>query len=427
MAVLDFPSSPTVGQKYPLTPVAGQPQYTWDGAKWTMAVVAADSLHVQKVGDTMTGALTVVTPPTLPAHAASKQYVDTIAAVPADAFAFSGMQVNGSCEVSQERGMAATNVPNSYICDGWKLFAVGAMNVDAAQQKQAYFPGLSHYIHGLTTVAQPSLGSGDYCNIAQPLEGWRVSRLAWGTAGASPITIGFWSMHHRTGLYSVSIRNRDNNRSYIATYTQTVADSQQYNVITIPGDVSGTWADNTDVGLTVTFTIAAGSGSITATPNTWLAGNFRAATGQVNGVGATSDIFRLSGLVVIPGTKAPTAAQSPLIMRPFPQELVLCQRYYEKSYNYEIWAGTAVGAGSNGIITSYTIGTHPFSVTKRAPPTIVLYAGNGAPNAFSVYTSVWGDVGGAAGAGNTGQTKGFSFVFAGGTYYGVDYTADARL
>ena len=35
MAALDFPSSPTVGQKYPTTPVSGVPVYTWDGEKWT--------------------------------------------------------------------------------------------------------------------------------------------------------------------------------------------------------------------------------------------------------------------------------------------------------------------------------------------------------------------------------------------------------
>ena len=34
MAALDFPASPTVGQKYPASPVAGIPTYTWDGEKW---------------------------------------------------------------------------------------------------------------------------------------------------------------------------------------------------------------------------------------------------------------------------------------------------------------------------------------------------------------------------------------------------------
>lgn len=34
---LDFPTSPTNGQKYPQPPVAGQPVYTWDGEKWKAA------------------------------------------------------------------------------------------------------------------------------------------------------------------------------------------------------------------------------------------------------------------------------------------------------------------------------------------------------------------------------------------------------
>jgi hypothetical protein len=31
---LDFPASPSVGQKYPASPIAGIPTYTWDGEKW---------------------------------------------------------------------------------------------------------------------------------------------------------------------------------------------------------------------------------------------------------------------------------------------------------------------------------------------------------------------------------------------------------
>jgi hypothetical protein len=32
---LDFPSSPTIGQKYPQPPIVGVPVYRWDGEKWT--------------------------------------------------------------------------------------------------------------------------------------------------------------------------------------------------------------------------------------------------------------------------------------------------------------------------------------------------------------------------------------------------------
>lgn len=32
---LDFPTSPTNGQKFPASPIVGIPTYTWDGEKWT--------------------------------------------------------------------------------------------------------------------------------------------------------------------------------------------------------------------------------------------------------------------------------------------------------------------------------------------------------------------------------------------------------
>lgn len=57
MAVIDFPSAPTVGQEYPFNDFV----YVWDGEKWTTKVVVAhdfDSLYVNIDGDTMTGPLT---------------------------------------------------------------------------------------------------------------------------------------------------------------------------------------------------------------------------------------------------------------------------------------------------------------------------------------------------------------------------------
>jgi hypothetical protein len=36
--ILDFPASPSVGDKYPASPVANIPTYTWDGEKWVAAI-----------------------------------------------------------------------------------------------------------------------------------------------------------------------------------------------------------------------------------------------------------------------------------------------------------------------------------------------------------------------------------------------------
>jgi hypothetical protein len=75
----------------------------------------------------------------------------------------------------------------------------------------------------------------------------------------------------------------------------------------------------------------------------------------------------LSGVTVLPGNEAPSAARSPFIMRPYDQELLLCMRQYRKTsggvnseptlYAFQN-AGSTVGVGY----------THP--VPMRAAPTI---------------------------------------------------------
>jgi hypothetical protein len=80
----DFPASPTNGQKYPASPIAGVPNYTWDGEKWTTSGSSLSNIYVSKTGDTMTGHLSLPTAPAA-ANAVRKDYVD--AAVPVAATA----------------------------------------------------------------------------------------------------------------------------------------------------------------------------------------------------------------------------------------------------------------------------------------------------------------------------------------------------
>ena len=107
--------------------------------------------------------------------------------------------------------------------------------------------------------------------------------------------------------------------------------------------------------------------------NTWVAGTYDAAPGQVNAVAATADLFLITGVVVLPGIEAPSAARSPLIMRPFDQELVTCQRYYYKIHadlsNYVAFATGYIAPSTQ--LNAYLA----YPTTMRAPPTFN-YGGN---------------------------------------------------
>jgi hypothetical protein len=295
-----------------------------------------------------------------------------IFAAPFDAMAYSGMQINGSMEVNQE-GVTAS-VHNKYFCDGWKMLFAGTAVVTAQQFGAVFFlAGLNYAATITVSTAQASLGAGDFVGMYQGIEGWRSARLGWGTASAQPLTIAFWSRHSRAGTYSGSLRNGAFNRCYAFTYTQAAVDTPQYNVITIPGDTTGTWAADNTGGMYLSFSNGSGSTQTAPSANTWLAGSYLAAPGQVNGVAATSDFFRLTGVVVLPGIEAPSAARAPLIMRPYDQELLTCRRYFcgfgGLTASYAPFFGYS-------ITTTQALIWCPFPVEMRAYPTFSFDASN---------------------------------------------------
>jgi len=359
---INFPNTPSIGTTWPSPPVAGQPVYTWDGEKWgsgsgygaiymsdTPPAAPAGSLWYETDtgllyarvwdGDSLQWVQVLSGPPdavlfnTVQALSETQKVTarKNVYAAPFDAMAYSGMQVNGSMEVSQELGN--TGRPTSgFVCDSWQISYSGTMApYVAVVPSGTAFNGIPGYLQMTVNTAQSSLGASDYVQIFQSIEGNRVAKLLYGTGIAQPITIGFWTSHFRPGIYSVSVRNAAFDRSYVTTYTHNVSNVAQYNTITIPGDVGGTWLKDHQAGLRISFGVAA-STTYTTTPNVWTAGNFFAATGQVNGIGAISDVFRITGVIILPGTEAPIASRAAYVMRSWDQELLICQRYYCKSF-----------------------------------------------------------------------------------------------
>ena len=328
----------------------------------------------------MLGLLTLSGPPTVNLHAATKQYVDggvdgvtggLNSKAPLDALAYNGMQINGSMEVSQELGTTGAAIPNGgtvYILDGWVGASFGSQNVGAFQTTSFFPPGFTASFQLGANAGNAAPAANNYCTISQSMEGFRIARLAWGTANAKPITVSFWVYATRTGVYSGAVRNGALNRAYIFQFTVSAALTWEYKTVTIPGDTSGTWAKYKTLGMSIAFTVLTGTTLLTA-PNVWTAGNFLGAPGTVNGITTALDQFNITGVTVLPGTYAPTAAQSPLIMRPYGEELETCKRYWEQIYvyNYE-WAAVA-GAAQVGLL-------FPFSVEKRAVPTLAYGAGS---------------------------------------------------
>jgi hypothetical protein len=198
MAALDFPNSPTVG----MTMTAGSSTWTWDGAKWLVASMAAGgSASVPISGGSMTGPLILNADPTNALGAATKQYTDNKAATaapPMDGTAAVGVSalfarsdhvhasdtaklsltggtLTGALTPSQTAGIVGTTTNNSAVAGA--VGEVISANVASASQITLSGTGV------VTNIASISLTAGD----------WDVQGEVWiavGTGGATAVRAG---------------------------------------------------------------------------------------------------------------------------------------------------------------------------------------------------------------------------------------------
>lgn len=382
MSITDLKAEIGGGGGIPEAPVDGA-VYGRSNSAWSKAVALS--------GDTMTGALILNANPTLPLGAVTKQYADglivgpgavrydivqaltaaqqvqarqNIYAAPFDAMAYNGMQLNGSIDVSQERGSAVTG-PGTYVCDMFWLQKSGTGNFGGQQSGTPITPGLPYHLSIQPSVAQASLAGTDFFYVSHVIEGYRMADLAWGTANAKPLTIGFVCKHTLAGTYSIVVAGAVN-LQYPVTYTQNVADTAEYKTITIPGPTTGTWNSGNLAGLTLNFSMGAGPTTTAPSSGSWLtsAQAYYAAPGQVNMLASTANFFRMTGLIILPGSEAPSLLQLPFIMRPYGQELDACNRHLW------VWRGASSCSSSMGLFytASLCVTNWNFPTTMRAAP-----------------------------------------------------------
>ncbi|MGB3272573.1 MAG: DUF2793 domain-containing protein, partial [Xanthobacteraceae bacterium] len=312
-----------------------------------------------------------------------------VAAMPLDALAHGGLQINGAMEISQQHGEVAMTLAASsalqsvYTVDGVKAVYRGSF-VAVAQQATSPFPGTIKALRIGVTAAQPTLGADDELSVVLPIEGVRAARLGFGTPDAAPLSLGFWFSAHRPGSYSGAIRNGAQDRSFPFTFTVSEADTRQWislsGVNAISGDVAGSWAKDTGLGLTVTLCLAGGASRLGAA-GAWGAADRSGASGTTNGVTATSDEFYIGNVIVLPGLYLPTRERAAFALRTADTELAACQRYY--------WKNVSVTGGETLAILQCYSATQAFGymfdhpVTMRAAPSIA----TSAPGDFQLFTA----------------------------------------
>jgi hypothetical protein len=268
--------------------------------------------------------------------------------------------INGGMQISQENGATAGTAAGYYAVD---LFVMqfGNAGTQTVQQIASLTPGGSpNRLRVTATVADAAVAAADFCYVGQAIEGLRVTDLKAGSAAAKTVILQF-GVKAPAGTYCVEIRNGAPNRCYVAEYTIAAgeANTDVIKQVTLTLDTTGTWATDNTIGITVIWTLMAGTTFQTA-PNVWTAGNLLGSANQFNFMGTAGNVFELFDVGLYEGNVAP-AFQLP----DYATELMLCKRYYEKQAGGRslIWIGNCSAGNPYGA-------TAPFSVTKRATPTL---------------------------------------------------------
>ncbi len=254
--------------------------------------------------------------------------------------------INGEPKIWQRNTVFSPAQHTKFAADRWSFWnstaGVFSISRDAdipTPQEAGYTFDCSMKISVLTP--DTSISPTDWALFLNPIEGYDARHLI-----GQVVTLSFWVKAYKSGIYCCFFSNGLTDRSYVAEYTINASNTWEKKIITLTVDdaTSGTWDFTNDVGLFVGFTLAAGLDH-QYVANTWNSGNMLATVNQVNGCDSTLNDFWITGIQFEKGNVATEFEH-----RSFAEELALCQRYYQKSFDYDVPVGNGRGT-LNGAVS----------------------------------------------------------------------------
>ena len=347
---------------------------------------------------------------------------------------------NGAMKIAQRGDQ--TSLTNGYTgCDRWKFDRSGAAVVTGKQTGSGNIPenGFPNAVHIDVTTADSSVAAGDLGLLRQYIESQDLQHLKFGTSSAESLTLSFWVKSSKTGTHWVEIYAYDAAKFNSASYTVSSANTWEKKTVTFVGETSTVIPNDNTHGFVIQWWLLAGStySSGTHAGNVWHATNANRVPGQVNVMDSTDNNFYLTGVQLEVGDSA-----SDFEHRSFGEELELCKRYYQKSFNYDTAPenGGGTGISFNGSVLGYCgsnnngtfSGFHRFNPEMRTTPTVTTY-GNSSGHWGRLSPTNTGTINFSAGSGYISLTKATGINFgqnAAGDTLLIGYghiTADAEL
>jgi len=347
--------------------------------------------------------------------------------------------INGAMKVAQRDTSVTSQTTGGYTtldrCKTW-LSVLGTWTLSKDTNSPEEFSSSWKFD---CTTADTSIAAAGYFVVGTTIEGQDLQHLKYGTSAAQSVTLSFWVKSSKTGTYMCELFQEATSGKNSITYTINSANTWEKKSMTFAGVTGTAITDDNTTGLRVYWVLAAGSDRTSGTHsnNTWHTTNANRYPGIVNLADSTSNTFYMTGAQLEVGSTATDFEH-----RSYGEELALCQRYFEKSFNDGVAPangssstttasddGMAAGLGSNN---SGVGGSVDYKVTKRINPTITKYGNNAGGWYYTPPTSQ------SSGSWSTNSgylhhsgVKGFNFNqnISGDTLYIMygHWTADAEL
>ena len=254
--------------------------------------------------------------------------------------------INGDQRIDQRNSGSAVATSSSFPVDRFTISHSSNGSFSAQRSTEAPI-GFQYSTKFTTTTADTSLTGSQRCLYFTKIEGQNAQHLEFGTTNAKPVTLSFWVRSSVTGTFSGSLQNGAQNRSYPYNYTINAADTWEYKTITIPGDVTGTWATDNTKSHQIFWSLGM-SPDYAAPVNAWVAAQrWGSTTGTTGIMGTLNATWYITGVQLEVGRNATEFEH-----RSIGEELALCQRYYyeyPKGNTYNIIANGFANTSSNAL------------------------------------------------------------------------------
>ena len=279
--------------------------------------------------------------------------------------------INGSQQVAQ-RATSVTDVGGSqgYFCtDRFKSTLSGTAARYTVSQDSDAPAGFSKALKYDVTTADTSVAADEFHAISYRAEGQDISHFEWGTSDAKKCTFSFYAKATAAQTVVVNFVRATSGTSRSVSKAFSITTSYQRFTFTLPADTGGSAQVETNAeGLAIHIGFGGGSNFTGGTINeTWedITNNKRFA-GVGNLASSTDNNFFITGIQLEVGSQA-----TPFEHRSFGEELLLCQRYFNRrgqtqdlSSGYDAWA---TGTNIASTVTRIAI---PYPVAMRAKPTL---------------------------------------------------------